>query len=99
VVLTGAAREFRQRVAERWFSYRHIHRHAGFGTSPVACRVTVCPPDNRKRDLDNILKALFDALQHAGVIEDDSQIRKLMVSFDRGFEPGVIVVLRRLPRW
>jgi hypothetical protein len=32
-------------------------------------------------------------------IEDDSQIRKLMVSFDRGFEPGVIVVLRRLPKW
>ncbi|NBW22487.1 MAG: RusA family crossover junction endodeoxyribonuclease, partial [Caulobacteraceae bacterium] len=30
------------------------------------------PPDRRKRDLDNILKSLLDALTHAGVWEDDS---------------------------
>jgi crossover junction endodeoxyribonuclease RusA len=29
-------------------------------------------PDRRKRDLDNILKALSDILTHSGVIEDDS---------------------------
>jgi len=32
------------------------------------------PPDNRRRDIDNIMKAVWDSLQHAGVYLDDSQI-------------------------
>jgi crossover junction endodeoxyribonuclease RusA len=49
------------------------------------------PPDKRKRDLDNILKSLLDALQHAGVYYDDSQIDKLSV---RRFEAldGVVKI-------
>lgn len=35
------------------------------------------PPDRRRRDLDNLPKALCDALQHAGVYEDDSQFHHL----------------------
>ena len=31
-------------------------------------------PDRRKRDLDNIFKSLFDALEYADVIVDDVQI-------------------------
>lgn len=38
------------------------------------------PPDKRKRDLDNILKSLLDALMHAGIYPDDSQIDRLMVT-------------------
>lgn len=38
------------------------------------------PPDKRKRDLDNVLKSLLDALQHAGVYEDDSQIDRLSIA-------------------
>lgn len=41
--------------------------------------VHVFPPDRRRRDLDNLQKALFDALQHAGVYGDDSQIDRLDV--------------------
>jgi len=32
------------------------------------------PPDRRRRDLDNIRKALFDALTHARIYEDDCLI-------------------------
>lgn len=41
--------------------------------------VQVFPPDNRRRDLDNVLKALLDALKHGGAYEDDSQIDWLLV--------------------
>jgi len=36
------------------------------------------PPDRRRRDLDNIAKPVLDALEHAGVYLDDSQIDLLL---------------------
>jgi len=45
----------------------------------LAVRLQVQPPDRRRRDLDNVQKAVFDSLQHAGVYEDDSQIDELVV--------------------
>lgn len=36
-------------------------------------------PDRRKRDLDNLPKAVLDALTHAGVWHDDGQIDDLRV--------------------
>ena len=39
--------------------------------------VHVFPPDRRRRDLDNLQKAMCDALQHAGVYADDSQIDRI----------------------
>lgn len=60
----------------------------------LAVRVTVCPPDNRRRDLDNVQKALLDALAKGGAYRDDSQIDRLVV--ERGpVTPGgkVLVVI------
>lgn len=37
-------------------------------------------PDRRSRDLDNICKASLDAMQKAGVYDDDSQIDELIVT-------------------
>lgn len=45
-----------------------------FGSQPVVVTVAAWLPDLRKRDLDNLLKAPLDALTHAKVYEDDSQI-------------------------
>ncbi len=36
------------------------------------------PPDRRRRDLDNIQKPVLDAMQHAGVYLDDSQVDLLV---------------------
>jgi len=45
----------------------------------LVMRVTVFPPDARRRDLDNVQKALLDALQQGEAFHDDSQIDELVI--------------------
>jgi len=49
-------------------------------TGRLAVHVDAYPPDKRIRDLDNIVKALFDVLTHAGVINDDGNIDHFSVT-------------------
>jgi len=44
----------------------------------IALAMDAFPPDRRRRDLDNIQKPVLDALEHAGVYVDDSQIDLLI---------------------
>jgi len=46
---------------------------------PLEIVIDVHPPDHRRRDLDNLQKALLDALAHGGAYHDDSQIARLTV--------------------
>jgi crossover junction endodeoxyribonuclease RusA len=46
----------------------------------LAVSVELFPPDRRKRDLDNYMKSLLDALTKIGVWEDDSQIDRLTIA-------------------
>lgn len=57
--------------------------------------LTFCPPDKRKRDLDNVeaaCKAAFDGMC-AGLGIDDSQIKETVKRWGRVFRPGGIVVV------
>ncbi len=45
----------------------------------LAVHVALFPPDRRKRDVDNVLKSLLDACEHAGCYESDSQIDELHI--------------------
>lgn len=45
----------------------------------VRVEIVVHGPDRRARDIDNLTKAALDALTHAQVWEDDSQIDELHV--------------------
>ena len=45
----------------------------------IALAMDAFPPDRRRRDLDNLPKAVQDSLAHAGIYEDDSQIDVLIV--------------------
>ena len=48
-------------------------------TGRLHVRLNLYPPDARRRDVDNSCKATLDALAHAGVYGDDSQIDYLEV--------------------
>jgi len=50
------------------------------------------PPDRRRRDLDNLPKAILDALTHAGVIEDDSLIDDLRIVRGEVYPGGLVHV-------
>lgn len=65
--------KFREDVlsaVKRWLPHCKAYFHKG----RVGVLITVCSPDRRRRDINNLGKALFDALGKAGVYKDDSQI-------------------------
>ncbi len=45
----------------------------------VGVKIEFYPPDRRRRDADNILKSLLDAIQAAQLFYDDSQIHDLSI--------------------
>jgi crossover junction endodeoxyribonuclease RusA len=70
---------------------------AAYGISPfagpLAVQVEIYPPDQRRRDIDNVQKSLFDALQHGGVYYDDSQVVRLVIE-KRDCVPGGRTIVR-----
>ena len=69
----------------------------------IALAMDAFPPDRRRRDLDNIQKPVLDALEHAGVYADDSQIDLLVTRRREAVPDGRLLVtveefpLRRCP--
>lgn len=59
---------------------------------PASVEVILYPPDVRRRDIDNYNKALFDALTHAGVWEDDSQVKRLLVEWGPVQQGGMVEI-------
>ena len=72
VLISSEGRRYREEVIR-------IMRMSGVPRHEMKLRITIhaYPPDRRRRDIDNLLKATFDALQHGGAYSDDSQIVEL----------------------
>lgn len=51
------------------------------------------PPDARRRDLDNILKCTLDSLVHAGLMADDSQIKRIDIRMEDPVPPEGLVYI------
>jgi crossover junction endodeoxyribonuclease RusA len=73
-------------ISEKGRNYRKIvtdlvkiQQIASNTNMPLRVEIKAYRPDKRKRDLDNLLKATLDALCHAGVYVDDSQIVDLRI--------------------
>ena len=79
-------------------SYRHQVRRIAIATGikplmgPLAIRIDITPPDDRRRDCDNVQKAVLDALQHAGAFWDDSQVVWLLSIKHESHPSGTIRV-------
>jgi crossover junction endodeoxyribonuclease RusA len=96
--LSKEAREFHQRAKTAWLLERFATGVRTLGDVPVKVRIVVHPPDRRRRDLDNVLKAILDSLEKSDVIEDDRQVRRLLVEFGQTVKGGKVVVeIERLP--
>ena len=74
-LISREGRRFRERVVAIL-----VGRRAPPLVGSLAVEVEVYPPDNRRRDIDNVQKALLDALQHGGAYVDDNQIVRLAIS-------------------
>jgi crossover junction endodeoxyribonuclease RusA len=81
-------KEFRQEVAEACLD-GDIKTMYG----RLAVHVALFPPDRRKRDVDNILKPLLDACEHAGCFVDDNQIDELHIIRQEVKKGGACTIL------
>lgn len=80
VLISAKGRSYRTLVAQAIMLARKSGDAAAWPIlDRLAVRIDASPPDRRKRDLDNVTKALLDALTHAGVWLDDSQIDDLRI--------------------
>jgi crossover junction endodeoxyribonuclease RusA len=60
---------------------------------PYGLYVQVCPPDNRARDLDNLLKPISDALVHGGAVIDDKLCQMIEIAWKPDLWPAVSVTV------
>jgi crossover junction endodeoxyribonuclease RusA len=73
--ISKAGVEFKEKVSE----YVAEYQVPKLGQARLEMQVTLYPRDRRKQDIDNRIKALWDALADAGVFDNDEQIDVLMV--------------------
>ena len=73
-LLSRAGREYRERLIG-------IVRSQGLPPMEgwLECWIAAFPPDRRRRDVDNLLKALLDGLEHSGLYANDYQIESLHI--------------------
>lgn len=92
-MLSEDGRKYRRAVADAVLE----HGRPKIGDARVALDIEVRMPDRRRRDLDNIPKAILDGLTHAGVWTDDNQIDDLRVWRSDRMGGTVVVTITQLP--
>lgn len=82
-LMSQKARTFREAAVEAL----QMHQVSTI-TDPVTIQIDLYPPTKRAFDVDNFAKGILDALQHAGVLEDDSLVHKLVLVKHEKDPPG-----------
>jgi crossover junction endodeoxyribonuclease RusA len=60
---------------------------------PYGLYVQVCPPDRRRRDIDNLIKPISDSLVHGGAVVDDGLCQVIQIEWAAEAKPGVSVTV------
>ncbi len=74
-MISKRGRLYKEAVNRAVFQTRANKRLAG----RLAVTIDLYPPDRRRRDIDNTVKACLDGLQNAAVFVDDSQVDHLTI--------------------
>ena len=75
MIISAEGRSYRKAVADQVLIQRGAKHYEG----KLRVVIEAWRPDKRKRDLDNLLKAVLDSLTHAGVWADDGLIVDLRI--------------------
>ena len=91
VLISREGREYRKAVVRKVSQLKPL-------TGPLKVTLLARPPDRRRRDMDNLMKATLDSLAHANVYEDDSQIDDLRIKRGHVSPHGgeIVAVIQRL---
>lgn len=88
-ILSAAGRIYQQTVRKTLMEQR---TPPFMPDARIAYELQVFPPDKRRRDLSNVLKAFEDALTKAGIWGDDSQVDYLVVRRMKPHPGGQLIV-------
>lgn len=75
MIISAEGRTYRKAVADQVLIQRGAKHYEG----KLKVVIEAWRPDKRRRDLDNLLKAVLDSLTHAGVWADDGLIIDLRI--------------------
>ena len=83
VIVSPAGQKYRKAVIDAIWQAKSLGGALAGQGLPLAGRLalhlTLTPPNRVRRDLDNHIKAVQDALTHAGLWRDDEQIDQLFI--------------------
>ena len=95
VLISADGRAYAKSVYERVIVYRAIKRYSGEllkFDAPVSVDIIAYQPNRARRDLDNLPKAILDALTKARVWGDDSLVHDLRIRWGEVRRGGEIAV-------
>lgn len=87
--LSKEGRAFKAAVSDYVVEYRVPK----LGDKKLRISMVLFPRDKRKIDIDNRIKSVLDALQDAGVFDDDFQVDELSIVRGKPIKGGAIRVL------